>query len=183
MPATSPKINLCEHRCESSKTSARVVGSVGYLVAHFLMVVGHLKGHPARSLALPVGRGSIEGPFAPNALSRSSAGLSPIGWYSTVEQFPVSRARDYCLIMRLAVANGSDHFNGREGGIRGVHQRPLTRRNSEGVIYERTAEVNGQIRVALTSEPEAVLKRARISSYKDSGHLREEWDGPRVNKG
>ena len=76
------------------------------------------------------------------------------------------------------MANGSDHFKGREGGIRGVHERPLTRRNSEGVIYERTAEVNGQIRAALTSEPEAVLKRARISSHKDSGHLREEWDEP-----
>ena len=76
------------------------------------------------------------------------------------------------------MANGSHHFKGHEGGIRGVHVRPLTRRNSEGVIYERTAEVNGQIRAALTLEPEAVLKWARLSSHKDSRHLREEWDEP-----
>lgn len=55
-----------------------------------------------------------------------------------------------------------------------MHVRPLTRRNSEGVAYERTAEVNGQIRAALALEPRAVLERARIRSHKAPGYLREE---------
>lgn len=55
-----------------------------------------------------------------------------------------------------------------------MYIRPLTHRNKDGEVYERTDEVNGQIRAALALEPEPMLERARIRSYEAAGYLREE---------
>lgn len=55
-----------------------------------------------------------------------------------------------------------------------MYIRPLTHRNKDGEVYERTDEVNGQIRAALALEPELMLERARIRSYEASDYLREE---------
>ena len=63
---------------------------------------------------------------------------------------------------------------GCRGGKRQVYIRPLTHLNQDGEVYERTEEVNGQIRAALALETGPMLKRARIRSHKASGYLREE---------
>lgn len=55
-----------------------------------------------------------------------------------------------------------------------MYIRPLTHRNNDGEVYERTDEVIGQIRAALALEPEPMLKRALIRSYEAPGYLREE---------
>lgn len=55
-----------------------------------------------------------------------------------------------------------------------MHVQPLTRKNSDGVIYERTEEVEQQISAALAMKPGSLIERARLRDYKAAGHLREE---------
>jgi hypothetical protein len=76
--------------------------------------------------------------------------------------------------MKAILKSGRKHSAGCRGGIRRVYIRPLTHRNLRGEVYERTAEVQEHIRAALALEPESILQRARIRSYKAPGYLREE---------
>lgn len=55
-----------------------------------------------------------------------------------------------------------------------MYIRPLSHRNLRGEVYERTAEVQEHIRAALALEPEPMLQRAQIRSYKAPGYFREE---------
>jgi hypothetical protein len=76
--------------------------------------------------------------------------------------------------MRAILKSGRE-CSVRCGGGRGrVYIRPLTHRNQDGEVYERTDEVNGQIRDALTLEPGAMLERAQIRNHRVPGYLREE---------
>lgn len=55
-----------------------------------------------------------------------------------------------------------------------MNVQPLTRKNSEGEVYERTEEVERQISAALTMEPGPLIARAQVRDYKAHGYLREE---------
>lgn len=55
-----------------------------------------------------------------------------------------------------------------------MYIRPLTHRNQSGEVYERTDEVQEQIRAALALDPGPMLERARIRNHKALGYLREE---------
>lgn len=52
--------------------------------------------------------------------------------------------------------------------------RPLTRRNSAGDLYQRTAEVNAQLESAIDLTPDSLVERARISDEEYPDYLREE---------
>ena len=52
--------------------------------------------------------------------------------------------------------------------------RPLTRRNADGVLYERTQRVEEQIVEALAMAPAALVERARIQDYRAADYLQEE---------
>lgn len=54
------------------------------------------------------------------------------------------------------------------------HLHPLTRCNSEGVIYQRTEIVEAQIVVALALPPWQLIERAQITDYQSPFYLKEE---------
>lgn len=52
--------------------------------------------------------------------------------------------------------------------------QPLTRHNLSGELYQRTQQVETQIREVLEISPEALVERARIRDYQAAGYLQEE---------
>jgi DNA-directed RNA polymerase specialized sigma24 family protein len=55
-----------------------------------------------------------------------------------------------------------------------VQVQPLTRRNSAGEVYQRTASVQSQIEAALTLTSSRLIERARISDDQEPDHFQEE---------
>ncbi len=65
-------------------------------------------------------------------------------------------------------------FAGAVGRRKRVHVRPLTRRNRQGEVYQRTETVEEQIRAALSVKPTAMIEEARVRDYTAPNYLREE---------
>lgn len=55
-----------------------------------------------------------------------------------------------------------------------MHVRPLTRRNRQGAVYQRTEAVEKRIRSALSLKPAVMIEEARIRNYKAPNYLQEE---------
>lgn len=55
-----------------------------------------------------------------------------------------------------------------------MHVRPLTHRNKQGEVYQRTEAVEERIRSALCLKPAAMIEKAQIRDYKAPNYLREE---------
>jgi len=68
----------------------------------------------------------------------------------------------------------SSRFAGAARRRKRVHVRPLTRRNRQGSVYERTEAVEERIRFALCLKPAAMIEQARIRDYKAPNYLQEE---------
>jgi hypothetical protein len=68
----------------------------------------------------------------------------------------------------------SSRFAGAVGRRKRVHVRPLTRRNKQGEVYQRTEAVEERIRSALSLKPAVMIEAARIRNYKAPNYLREE---------
>lgn len=55
-----------------------------------------------------------------------------------------------------------------------MHVRPLTRRNRQGAVYQRTEAVEEQIRSALSLKPAAIIKEALVRDFRAPNYLEEE---------
>lgn len=55
-----------------------------------------------------------------------------------------------------------------------MHVRPLTRRNRQGEVYQRTEAVEERIRSSLCLKPAAMIEEARLRNYKAPNYLQEE---------
>lgn len=55
-----------------------------------------------------------------------------------------------------------------------MHVRPLTHRNRQGEVYQRTEAVEERVRSALCLKPAVMIEEARIRSYKAPNYLQEE---------
>lgn len=55
-----------------------------------------------------------------------------------------------------------------------MHVRPLTRRNRQGAVYQRTKAVEERISSALSLKPAVMIEKARIRNYKAPNYLQEE---------
>src|SRR3712207_5692366 len=68
----------------------------------------------------------------------------------------------------------SSRFARVTGRIKRVHVRPLTHRNRQGEVCQRSEAVEERIRSALCLKPTAMIEEARVRDYKVPNYLQEE---------